>query len=183
MRIFIAVEISDAVKDELKSVQDKLNALCPKGKYTARNNFHLTLRYIGEVDTQTYYSIKRAIDECVNAVYPFTLSLDKVGSFQKKSRHILWAGLKGEMDSLFSLYTKLEACLSEIGLSKEDRSYKPHITLGRHIHMQHSIDEINKLIQLNPLELSVKSLSIMESINLKGQLIYRPLYRGEFIID
>lgn len=109
--------------------------------------------------------------------------IDKLGSFPKKNRHIVWAGLQGKMDTLHCLYTKMEASLSEQGFSKEEREYNPHITLGRNIQLDQSIEELNERIQIRPLEFTVNRLSLMESVNINGRLVYRPVYRGEFIID
>lgn len=179
MRAFIAIELSDYIKEELKKTQDNLNTFCKKGRLTDKNNFHLTLRFIGEVNSKEYLSLKKAVDRVMNTHHPFYLHLESLGSFNKRNRQIIWAGVKGETDKLHSLYQTLEEALLEEGFSKEERVYTPHVTLARQVQLTESINELNKKLTMKSLEFSVKSIAIMESININGQLVYRPVYRGE----
>ncbi|GAA0351552.1 RNA 2',3'-cyclic phosphodiesterase [Alkalibacterium iburiense] len=179
MRVFIAIELSKDIKEELKQTQDKLSPFCTKGRLTDKSNFHLTLRFIGEVNLKEYHSLKKAVDTVMKTHYPFSLHLDSLGSFNKRNRHIIWAGVRGEMNKLYNLYYGLEEALLEEGFPKEEREYTPHITLARQVQLIEPINELNQKVSMKSLEFSVKDIAVMESINRNGQLVYRPVYRGE----
>ena len=179
MRVFIAIELSKDIKEELKQTQDKLSPFCTKGRLTDKNNFHLTLRFIGEVNLKEYHSLKKAVDTVIKTHHPFLLYLESLESLTKRNRHIIWAGVKGEVDKLYSLYHGLEEALLEEGFPKEEREYTPHITLARQVQLSEPINELNQKVTIKSLEFSVKNIAVMESINTNGQLVYRPVYRGE----
>lgn len=183
MRIFVAIELTNSIKGELEKNQQKLKGFSEKGRYTDKENFHLTLRFIGECKSEQISLIKMAIDQTTAKQIQFFLNLNKIGSFPKKNRHIIWAGLDGELDKLHNLYNTLEEALVQFGFPKEERPYNPHITLGRQVQLEQSLEDTNKVIQLRTLDFSVKSVSLMESINIDGRLIYRPIYIGEFEHD
>ncbi|MDZ7834356.1 MAG: 2'-5' RNA ligase family protein [Alkalibacterium sp.] len=62
MRVFIAVEIDEEVKNELARVQKNLGMFVSRGNYTDRNNFHVTLRFIGDADEKEINRLKQVVD-------------------------------------------------------------------------------------------------------------------------
>lgn len=177
MRVFFAIEFDRDVKNYLQHVQEEVRKFSSSGNFTLKDNFHLTLRFIGEQDETQTEQLKLALIEAAKNTKPFELYLNKVGSFNKGNKKIIWAGLQKSIE-LDGLYTKLESTLISEGYPREDRGYNPHITLAREV----KIDNPGVLIQnvkVENLIIKVKSISLMESKRIDNRLCYVPLERAE----
>lgn len=124
MRLFVALALPDAVKQSLVALQGGI----PGARWQTREQLHLTLRFIGEVDGAQM----AAIDDALSLISApaFTLELKAVGSFGGKTPRDLWAGVKPN-EALNHLQRKIESALQRIGLPAEKRKYTPHVTLAR----------------------------------------------------
>lgn len=174
MRIFIAIEFNNEIKDHIDKVKYQAKSLTSGGSFTYKDNFHLTLKFIGEVEEKNLADIKAAIKATATGEASFSLFTAELGAFNKKNKNILWIGLKGDLDRLNNLFNKLEASLEEIGINREERGYNPHITIGRQV----IIDDFKSLkdkIELKEIEIIVDSISLMESKRENGRLVYKPL--------
>jgi RNA 2',3'-cyclic 3'-phosphodiesterase len=124
MRLFVALALPDDVAEGLALLQ----AGVPGARWSTRDQLHLTLRFIGEVDG----SDAAAIDDALATIKApkFSIALRGVGEFGGKSPRALWAGV-GEGDAVMHLQRKIEVALQRIGLPAEERKFKPHVTLAR----------------------------------------------------
>lgn len=124
-RLFIAIDLPEHFKE-------KLNTLCygiPGAKWIKNNQFHLTIRFIGEVDGTRFKEIKE--DLIMTRVNSFSLSLKEIGFFPPKGNpKVLWVGIKKNED-IMRLRNKIENRLVRIGVEPEKRKFHPHITLAR----------------------------------------------------
>lgn len=101
----------------------------PGARWTRGENFHLTLRFIGDVDEGVAEDIDGALRE-IDAP-PFALTIAGVGFFGKgKAARTVWAGVEAS-EPLIRLQRKIETAMQRIGLAAEARKYTPHITLAR----------------------------------------------------
>jgi 2'-5' RNA ligase len=124
-RLFIAIAIPAALRPRLALLQGGV----PGARWTNQADFHLTLRFIGEVDALE----AEEIDEALQAVAApgFALALDGVGQFgTKRAASTLWAGVAAE-PALHFLHAKVDRALVAAGQPPDDRAYSPHITLAR----------------------------------------------------
>lgn len=125
MRLFVAVDLPETVKDQLGT----LPAPIPTARWVKRQQMHLTLFFLGETDR--LQGVKDALSHIV--AQPFELTLTGVGRFPKRPKQpprVLWIGIDPE-PALNQLHTKVTAALAGIGFQPEDRSFSPHITLAR----------------------------------------------------
>jgi 2'-5' RNA ligase len=98
-------------------------------KWIGRDQMHLTLRFIGEVDESRFHAIQTALGEIQAA--PFEFRLKGVGQFPPRGTpRVLWVGLSAP-EALTDLQRRVELVLTGLGLEGEDRPFSPHITLGR----------------------------------------------------
>lgn len=81
MRTFIAIELEEEVKDALKGAQQQAAELCRKGNYTPKENFHLTLHFLGEIRPEEVDDVVQAMMETTRRNRPFELKLDRLGFF------------------------------------------------------------------------------------------------------
>jgi len=113
-------------------VLDRLLTLCsgvPGARWQDREQMHLTLRFIGEVDGKSFDDMRLALAQVRSS--QFSLTLDSVGHFGERKRvHALWVGVP-MVRELIALRDRIESVLVRYGQEPESRKYKPHVTLAR----------------------------------------------------
>jgi len=175
MRVFYAIEFQPKMKDYLSSLQMHLKNYCIKGNFSCKENFHLTLKFIGEVDRYSLKKVKESLDyvACINN--SFNLKLDNIGEFKREQKSIVWIGIKQLDNSLQLLYNSLEDNLALRGFKRENRKYRPHITLSRETIFKENCNPLNEIL-IDHLDIEVKQISIMESSTINNKLTYTPIY-------
>lgn len=125
MRLFVAAEIDDALKDGLIGLQARL--LEPGIKLVERENLHVTLQFIGEVRDDRVAGIREALRSVKMA--PFEVEIGSVGTFPTDSQRIdvVWVDCRGQLAELAS---KIEAVLKPLGFV-QDRGFVSHLTIAR----------------------------------------------------
>ena len=180
MRTVIAIELEEEVKDHLAEVQAETQKLCRKGNFTPKENFHLTLHFLGEVEEGDLEYLQDAMYETARRNRPFTLTLEKIGFFPRGNKGILWAGLE-KSTHLQRLFSTLEKSLEQQGFARERKGLSPHITLGREVEPHRSFLNVQKSVRVEPMKLAVKSIALMESVRKGPKLVYVPLFRQDLI--
>jgi len=168
MRVFFALTFSDKTKKDITMYRDIIANQVSKGRFTREDNFHLTLEFIGEVnhkELETLIEILYRMDE-----EPLALRGTFIGSFKKKNRDIVWMGLD-KSNALIAMQKRLVQFMKAEGLNPEKRKYKPHITLGRQVLMDLNLSDM----VIQPIELEIVSLALMESKNVGGILKYEAI--------
>ena len=160
MRLFIAINLSDAMKDALISAQNRILDHGVRGHYTTEENMHLTLAFIGD------YPDAEPVLDALSAVSfaPFDITLEGMGSFGD----LWWAGIK-ESAALASVVRRVRRALAENGIPFDRKRFSPHITLIR--------KASGKMpgIQIRPASMTVNCISLMRSDRGKHGMIYTEL--------
>lgn len=122
MRLFIAIKLSDAMKDALIHVQKEMYDHGIRGNYTREENLHLTLAFIGEYpDPQPVMDVLETV-----SFAPFDLELQGMGCFGD----LWWAGMK-DSAPLAAVVRRLRRALGDAGIPFDRKRFCPHITLIR----------------------------------------------------
>lgn len=179
MRLFFAIEFDNETKEYIKEVQNIIRENSVKGNFSHEENFHLTLKFMGEIEQGNLTKLKSSLDRAVEQIDPFSFKFNKLGFFTKESKKIVWIGIKNEDKVLDRLYNTLEAILYENGFPKDFRGYSPHITLSRETVFKTGFDEQLGKIKINSKEIKVNKVSLMESTRINGKLTYRAIYIKE----
>jgi len=124
MRLFVAFALPDTVANPLTRIQSGI----PGARWQTREQMHLTLRFIGEVDGRDAASIDDALSGI--SAPALSLQLKGVGEFGGNKPRALWAGVVPN-DALMHLQRKIETAMQRIGLEAEPRKFTPHVTLAR----------------------------------------------------
>ncbi|MGO9818627.1 MAG: RNA 2',3'-cyclic phosphodiesterase [Acidocella sp.] len=125
MRLFVALDLPWEVKEELSDLSCNL----PGARWVPTDNFHLTLRFIGEANRLQAEEIDLALASLRGRSFQFSLS--GLGWFEKNGRvNTLYVGVERNED-LARLQTKVETALNRCGLAPEKRRFTPHVTLAR----------------------------------------------------
>jgi 2'-5' RNA ligase len=124
-RLFVALDLPDTIKSQIA----KLCAGLSDAKWIGRDQMHLTLRFIGEVDERQCEAMKAGLAGIHSST--FELKLSGVGQFPPRGKpRVLWVGVKAPL-ALNDLQQKVERSVVALGLLAEDRPFSAHITLAR----------------------------------------------------
>ncbi len=128
MRVFVAVELSADVKKALGQLQRELKSITDSARWVATESIHITLKFIGEIPEQRLEKIDEAL---VGLNWkPFTVSVCGVGFFPgKRSPRVFWAGMSAP--TMPELAEELDVRMERLGFEKEERAFRPHVTLAR----------------------------------------------------
>ncbi len=123
-RLFVALAIPDDVAQVMALIQSGV----PGAHWQTREQLHLTLRFIGDVDGRD----AAMIEDALAAIHApaFTLEPHGVGAFGGKHPHALWAGVRPN-EALLHLQRKVESALQRAGQPADGQKYTPHITPAR----------------------------------------------------
>ena len=175
MRAFIAIDFSKEVKKEILDVQKKVAGRSSKANFTPEENFHLTLRFIGEVDEYGMESLAEAVQETGQRFKSFDMTLGNIGFFPRGDKSIVWLGIE-KNKSLEILFANLEKNLMRQGFAKERQGLTPHITIGREVALKTSYDKLKAEVDMQPINIKVDSITLMESVRKGPRLIYKPVF-------
>ncbi len=133
IRSFIAVELPNDLRAELKRLQAKLKMDEPSGvRWVNPDGIHLTLKFLGDVAVDRIDEVTMAMETAVQGLSSFNLEVKGLGAFPNLSRvRVVWVGLGGELDKLAQLVERIESNVSPLGFPTEPRPLSPHLTLAR----------------------------------------------------
>lgn len=123
-RLFTALEIPRDAALSLSLLRGGL----PGARWIDVENYHLTLRFIGDVEGHVADEIANALDRVRRPA--FGLALSGVGQFGGRKPHSVWAGVAASPD-LFALQAEIERICQRLGLPADPRKFLPHVTLAR----------------------------------------------------
>ena len=166
MRLFVAAELNEDVRERLASIQEKLRSGDFDLKMVEPENLHLTLKFLGEVEEKHATHMEKLISDAVKDVHAFSLSFHGIGYFGSGNRmSVVWAGVKEGKEQYVKLADSLERALSPI--RKEEREPSPHLTIarvksGRNVH--ELAREVDSLRDVKIGEVRVKEIKLKHSV-------------------
>lgn len=183
IRSFIAIELSDDVKESLSSLMQRLKPeKHPQVKWVAADSVHLTLKFLGGVYSDQIPGITEAINSAARGVPPFELKLGGLGTFPNSQQpRVIWVAVAGDTKKLKLLHRGIDGALSHLGFSSEKRAFTPHLTLGRMKDRASSEDKarIGKLVTATKYAggaaMQVSGVSLMKSTLTPAGPIYSRL--------
>jgi 2'-5' RNA ligase len=133
IRAFIAIELPAELKNELTALETQLKKNSPPVvKWVDPNSIHITLKFLGEIATDSIDELMLAIEDAVQGIAPFELEVRELGAFPSLDRaQVIWVGVKGELEKIAQLQKNIEVNAEPLGFPRESRAFSPHLTLGR----------------------------------------------------
>jgi RNA 2',3'-cyclic 3'-phosphodiesterase len=132
IRAFVALNLPPAIIDHASRLQSKLKARGLRLRWVRPQSLHLTLRFLGDIPAATVSEIEIALGRASRGTEPLNLTVQGMGAFPGiKRARVLWIGLGGQIEALQLLYSKIEDELAGLGLPREKRAFKAHLTLAR----------------------------------------------------
>ena len=149
VRTFIAIEISDKTRNNLKDIIARLSNVKAHVKWVLPVNLHITLKFLGNVKDYEITKISEFVRESTYGIRPFDLHIGGLGAFPDLKRpKVIYVDIKDEYNNLFTLHKRLEETLTYLGAKKELRKYKPHITIGR-VSSRQQVDTLADAIEMH----------------------------------
>ncbi len=177
VRVFIAIDFNKETKDSIAHIGNTIRKYTSYGNFTRKENFHITLKFIGEVGRDNIHNIESAIKNTTKHTSPFTIVLEDIGRFVRKRKNLIWLGLSDGEEELTHIHDMLDRELQIYRFSRDTRHFKPHVTIGREVDLLVPFEELQKDIDIEPITINVDSLTLMESTRDRGRLIYTPICR------
>jgi len=176
MRLFVAANLTGAVKEALAKVQQALRALGGDVSWVKPENLHITLKFLGEVEGGRLETVKGVIASSVAGCGPVFLSFAGLGTFPNlRAPRVIWVGVKEGFEGLSFLQANLEEGFHGIGFPRETRPFTPHLTLGR-VRSSRGLQPVVEAVRTwpgDPLgEMVLEQVDLMRSQLYPGGSIY-----------
>ncbi len=183
VRVFIAIALPAPLQQKLDEAAGLLkNNQTRAVRWVAGKNIHLTLKFLGEVDTKKIGPISQAIQAESRLIQPFALSAGGAGAFPGLHRpRVVWIGVQAP-PVLAELAAAIDRATQQLGFPGEDRPFSPHLTLGR-VSQNASPQEVQaigqvlsttKIGKLGGFE--VTQVTLFRSDLQPGGAVYTPLF-------
>jgi 2'-5' RNA ligase len=163
VRLFVAVFPPPPARDAAAQVADELRSRGDHVAWVRRENLHVTMRFLGEVEPAGVGAIEDAVRATAAATAPFDAALGRAGAFPDAARaRVLWLGLREGGAEMKALAAALEEALVSRGVGRADRPFSAHLTLGR---VRDGADWGRRLAAVQPPEarFRVDELRLVES--------------------
>ena len=134
LRAFVAVQLPPALLEKVGQEQRALERQLGHEliRWTRPEQVHLTLKFFGNVAAADVEPLVAALGQSVVGVHPFELRVGGLGAFGSlKQPRVIWLGLQGDLTEAQKLQHQVDEKTGAFGSHSEDRSFKPHLTLGR----------------------------------------------------
>jgi RNA 2',3'-cyclic 3'-phosphodiesterase len=181
VRSFLAFDITDEMRAELGSVIALLAQKTRDVKWVKPDLMHCTIRFFGDVEEELLSGkLSQLIESEVLHQAPIHLEGHGIGVFPNwRYPRVLWAGLTGDTEAVLSLHAKLEQAFEELGMPRDPRELRLHLTLGR---ARGSLKDsgalvhlVEKLAERSFGDVVVNALTLYKSDLTKDGSIYTPL--------
>lgn len=127
MRLFVAIDLDEAIRQRIARYLEGVRGFAPDVRWVSPHSLHVTLKFIGESDQ--FESIKEALSKLQAA--NTQIAFRGTGFFPtSKSARVFWVAIEAD-EQLAKLATSIDAALLPLGIPKEDRAFTPHLTLAR----------------------------------------------------
>ena len=129
MRIFIALDIDDTIRERIQRFMEGVRGFAPGARWVRPESLHVTLKFIGEKPAESVEEIKRTLTTVQSS--SFDLTFRAYGFFPTvKSARVFWVGIESG-PQLATLAKTVDEVVSSLGVPKEDHEFSPHLTLAR----------------------------------------------------
>ncbi len=123
-RYFVAIPIPRELRQRLSFLRANL----PDARWIAEEDYHLTLRFLGDCDGPTLTNLVSALDQIDET--PFKVQPSTLETFGHDRPRMIWLGI-ADNPSVTRLHQRVDAAARRVGLELDGRKFTPHITLAR----------------------------------------------------
>jgi 2'-5' RNA ligase len=167
-RLFCAFELPEALRRSMAEHSQRVREAVPNAaaSWSRPENIHLTVKFFGNVDQAKAPAITAAATRVVKEFSPLRIEVGKTGVFPRPSRpQVLWIGVEDASGALAKFQQTLEDEFAREGFSKEDRAFKPHLTIARIRRPQNAnqLADAHLRMEFSPVEIVLSELVLFRS--------------------
>ena len=178
VRCFVAIEVPKPVQALLKPVQVRLQSDIRRASWTKFGNFHLTLKFLGDVNSEVVGAVSEAVENVAATQSRFSIEFGGIGAFPRLERpRVIWVGVKHGAATVSHLAKAVNLELKNFGFPTDNR-FHPHLTLGRlrsPMNLQPLKSVLRKYDTIEGATVSVNEITVMQSQLHPNGAIYTPL--------
>lgn len=169
--MFVAVPLDDDTRHALAArLTEEVGDDLP-GRPVAPENWHLTLRFLGEVEDPVVDRIVAALDTAPLGV-PFPVRWGGLGAFPSARRaQVVWVGLSAGEEAMARLAVSVDEALQAAGIERSDRPFRPHLTVSR-LRPTGSVDHALEKVDDLAIRMEVDRVTLFESRLRRGGAQY-----------
>ncbi len=138
IRAFIALELSEDVKENIAALSSKLSKL--DVSLVAKEKMHITMFFFESISSQRLNLVKNVIEEIDTPA--FELSVKGTSAFTERVPRVIFADIGEGKENVMELYESMKPKIEDLGIYVEQRDFTPHITIGRARRPDREKDEI-----------------------------------------
>jgi RNA 2',3'-cyclic 3'-phosphodiesterase len=165
IRAFIALPSSTDIQQRMAAIQSELQAAQADVKWDLSDKFHITMKFLGDIEQSTLEVLSSAIARTVQQFPVFDIIFDSLGAFPHlHSPRVIWIGTKF-CQSVLDLHSAVEQVCFEFGFRKEGRPFHAHCTFGRVKGTRNlpRLTEAIKTVTFEPMQLRCSEVHLMKS--------------------
>jgi len=168
IRTFVAVPVNDQARDAVTSAEDDLRRAGADVKWVEARNIHITLKFLGNVETGQLDQLQAALRSALAGVKPLEITLSGTGTFPSGKKHVrvVWVGITEGKQDLVKVAAAVEEGCAGLGFAREERPFSPHLTIGRVRRESGQLAELAARVsgyQFNPLKVEIDRVNLMRS--------------------
>lgn len=182
MRTFIAIHLSNVIKQRLCDAQQLFAGVEGKIAWTRPSQMHLTVKFLGDVPNDSLEKLGKLITFATLGMAPFTMRVRGLGAFGPLGRQLrtIFASIATPPRELTTLYQRLNNAFADLNIAAEERPFTPHITLARittiaHADICREIINDHASLEIGPQK--VEAISLMRSDLGPAGSVYSELQR------
>ena len=131
MRTFVALNLPPEERARLHESLEPIRTKSLPVRWAAPDALHMTVKFLGDTEGAAVAAVDEVLLTAAERRAPVTLRIGGLGGFPSLRRaSILWVGVTGDSE-LAALQRELEPALSRLGFPRDQRPFRPHITIGR----------------------------------------------------
>lgn len=167
MRLFVAIELDPDLKRSLQVMIDGLSEFRRTVRWVTKEQMHVTLKFLGEVDRENVAAVCEACAEVAAGCEPFEFALDSTGCFPPKGRvRVIWGGSSQTCPELLACASGCEDAFEKLGFARETRPFSTHMTIGR-VRQDDTQGRLRKALDemaIRPARQNADSMTLFQSV-------------------
>lgn len=181
VRSFIAIDLPPRLQEALGALARELQEARATVTWVKPERIHLTLKFLGDVASERIPDIQQGLEQVAKRAASFRLTATGCGAFPTlQQMRVIWVGLRADGTALNGLQQAVEEAMAQLGYKREQRAFKPHLTLGR-VKGRHHLRLLQELL-LQRQDFTAEAFDVTELVLYKSELRpegarYTPLFR------
>jgi len=132
LRLFVALSTPSALKARLEELSATLQRTEADVRWEPAEKMHATVKFLGETPAERVDIVGEVLSRIAQEIPPFPVVVGGIGAFPSlRSPRVLWVGMEDPTGWLRSAQQTMEDLLASHGFARDERTFHPHVTLGR----------------------------------------------------